>query len=457
MKDKPDNRASQACATVAIVGRPNVGKSSLFNLLAKRRISIVDARAGITRDRVSTVLDVDGLAFELVDTGGMGFSDDEALTRDVNRQIRFALESADVVVFVVDAQEGLMPLDRYVSEQLRPLGKPVILVANKADNPQIAAAAAEFYVLGFAEAVVTSVTHSMGRSELLERIARDVASYAHGTVPRASEKKEGPLKLAIVGKRNAGKSTLVNLLAGADRQIVSELPGTTRDSVDVPVVVGGRDYILIDTAGVRRRRGVPDSVSFYGQVRTEGAIRRADVVLFVMDATTEVSQVDKKITHYVLDHYKPVVMMLNKWDLVTGATMDQFRAYIEDRLVGLDFAPIAAASARTGFNVREVMTVVEDLYRQARARVATHKINEIVGEAFSRRAPRPVRNRIGNLRYATQTGVAPPTVVLFVNDPKLFPPSYARYLQNRLREACPYSEIPVRIEFRRSGKKIAHR
>jgi len=453
MRNRIDRKTLQPTATVAIVGRPNVGKSSLFNLLAGRRISIVDAHAGVTRDRVSTVMEAGKHVFELVDTGGMGFSDEDTLTEDVAGQIQFALEAADVVVFVVDAQEGIMPLDQDVAGQLRHLGKPVILVANKADNPALEAQAGQFYALGFGEPLATSVAHTAGGAALLERIAEEVGAVAGGKPADGSVGEGGPLRLAIVGKRNAGKSTLLNLLVGGNRQIVSELPGTTRDSVDVPVTIDSHDYVLIDTAGVVRKRGISDSVSFYTQVRTEGAVRRSDVVLFMLDATTEISQVDKKITHYIVEHYKPVVIVINKWDLAGDATMGGFRRYIEGKLAGLSFAPIVAASARTGFNMHEVLAVARDLHSQARARVTTHEINEILSDAFARRSPKPTSNRIGKLRYATQARVAPPTVVLFVNEPKLFSGSYARYLQNRLRKTCPYAEVPIRIEFRASGRR----
>jgi len=437
-----------ALPRIAIVGRPNVGKSSLFNALAGRRIAIVDAQPGITRDRVSATIEIEGRPVEIMDTGGMGIEDTDDLTEEVERQIEIAMAEADLILFLVDVREGILPLDELVAERVRRLEKPVIPVANKADNPRMAEGAGEFHALGCGAPAVISVTHSRGIDELTQRIDRTLPRFAGET----AEAEAGPLKIAIVGKRNAGKSTLVNHLAGEARVIVSEVAGTTRDSVDVPFEYDGRRFIGIDTAGVRRRKSVKESVDFYSMSRTRGSIKRAEVVLFLLDCTTKISSVDKNLGFFIVEEKKPVVMVVNKYDLAGEVEPEEFRTYIDSRLTGLAFAPMVFISAKTGFNVPAALDVAEDLFSQANTRVTTGQLNRVVAEMFQRRRPRRYAGGAPKIYYATQTGVAPVTIVFFVSNPKAFNRNYRRYVENFLRRTLPFEEVPLRLIFRESGR-----
>ena len=431
-----------ALPVVAIVGRPNVGKSSLFNRLAGRRIAIVDSVSGVTRDRVTTEIEHAGRRFELSDTGGMGLSDPDALSADVERQIDLACRQADLIIFVVDVRSGLVPLDRYVAERLRQLEKTTVLVANKAETRKLREAAAEFYALGFGEPMPVSAQEGFGRLDLLDRV---VAS-----LPPIGEPPPEPIfKLAIVGRRNVGKSTFINALAREERMIVSERPGTTRDAVDVRFERDGQAFLAIDTAGVRRRSSVADSVEFYSQARTERSIRRCDVAVLMLDATVPVGRIEKHLARYIVEHHKPCVIVVNKWDLVAGsAVTSQYREYLDAKLPALWFAPLVFTTAVSGRHVASVVDVSQALHRQARTRVATGELNRVISQAVKERSPRPRRNRLPKILYATQVSVEPPTIILFVNDPALFDASYKRYLANRLRERLPFAEVPIRLLWR---------
>ena len=427
---------------VAIVGRPNVGKSSLLNCLAKKFISIVDPVAGTTRDRVSVFLEFGEREFEMMDTGGMGNVDPLLLAGEIEAQIEIALRRADLILFVTDAKDGLTPFDRTIAARLRTLSKPIVLVANKVDSPRDEAGVGEFQELGLGEPAILCALEGVGRSELLERI---VALLPTAPAPRH----EAPLmKLAILGRQNAGKSTLVNTLAGEERVIVSELAGTTRDAIDVQFTMGDRQFIAIDTAGVRRKVRLKERVDFYSLSRAERTIRRADVVLLLLDARAEVTDVDKKIARHVEEQVKPCIIAVNKWDLAKGIEPDKFVEYVRDRLPGIEFAPITFISGKTGHNVTETVTLAQELHEQANVRVNTARINAVVEKAVSARSPAPVGRRMPKIYYGTQTGVAPPTIVLFVNDPALFPAVYARYLMNCFRNELPFSEVPIRLYFR---------
>lgn len=432
-----------ALPVVTIVGRPNVGKSSLLNALARQRVSIVDARAGITRDRVSVVLEHGQRWFELVDTGGIGIVDDQHLEDHVEEQIRFALAQADLVLLVVSAPDGIHPLDARAAELLRPLGKPVLLVANKVDEERHAADAAAFCRLGFGEPLPVSALHGRGRTELLEAVLARLG-------PQPGEPPEPPvMKLAIVGKRNAGKSTLVNRLAGEPRCIVSQTPGTTRDAVDVRFELGGRKFVAIDTAGIRRKRSM-DDIDFYSFRRALRSIQRADVALHLIDATVPVSEVDVRIAQAVVDEHKPLVIGVNKWDLAEGrAAPEEFEHYLNQTLPVAPYAPIVLLSAASGRNVAAVVDVALRLHRQACTRVPTARLNEALAEALRGRSPAPKRGtKPVKIYYATQVSVAPPTLAIFCNDPALVTQNYRRFLENRLREALPLHEVPIRLLFR---------
>jgi GTP-binding protein len=433
--------AAAALPAAAIVGRVNVGKSSLFNRLARQRLAIVDPTPGVTRDRLTTPIRHQGRRFELIDTGGLGGQGQAALRRDIEQQVEIALRRADAVVYVVDVRSGLLPLDEEIARRLRLLDKPIILAANKADTPQLADAAQEFHALGLGEPLPVSAAEGLGRGDLLDRI---VALLPESTGPETEEE----FAIAIVGRRNVGKSTFVNQLAHEERVIVSEVPGTTRDAIDVRFEVDGRGYLAIDTAGLRRRGKVEDSVEFFSIARTKRAIRRADVVLLLMDITEPVGQLEKQLASEIEEQSKPVILVLNKWDLAQGYDPRRFGRYVDRVLPGLAFAPVALVSAKEGVGVLDTLGLARELYRQASTRVTTGQLNRVVEEAMRIRGPHRRARRPPKLFYVTQVQVRPPTLVLFVNNPSIFDAAFSRFLGNYLRKHLPYSEVPIRIFFR---------
>ena len=429
----------------AIVGRPNVGKSSLFNWLAGRRIAIVDPTPGVTRDRLATPVQAGNRYFELVDTGGMGIEDADKLTRDVERQIDYAIDRASVILFVVDGRSGLVPLDLTAAERLRGVGKPVLLVANKCDHPALDQQLAEFYKLGFGDILPVSAQQSRGRTVLLERI---VANLPTEVSEEPADDRE-PLKIAIVGRRNTGKSTFINALAQEERTIVSEVEGTTRDSVDVAFERDGRTIIAIDTAGVRYRGSVKSDVDFYSLSRAERSIRRADVVLHFFDASKKASMVDKQLAGYILDNYKPAVFVVNKWDLAKGkAFTGEYGEYLRRVFPSLEHVPIAFLTAKDGKNVQKVINLAQNLHKQAIKRAATADLNRVVQQAVKDQSPPMRKNRVPKVYYVTQVATDPPTVVVFTNGPDLFDKTYQRYLLKTLRDRFPFCDVPIKLYLR---------
>jgi len=429
---------------VAIVGRPNVGKSSLLNCLAGRRIAIVHAQPGVTRDRVSAVCALGGGHVELVDSGGVGVEDAEGLTRQVEEQIARAVADADVVIFLVDARDGVMPLDRLVARRLRRADKPVVLAANKVDHPNLATESGELTVLGFGEPVRISARHGLGIGELTEAV-----SAALGGLP-APPPRQAVMKLAVVGKRNVGKSSFINALAGQQRVIVSERPGTTRDSVDVTVELDGRAFTLIDTAGVRKRRRIREDLDFYSHHRALRSIRRADVVALMIDASVPVGKVDKLLGAAAVEEFKPVVLVVNKWDLARQrASGADYRDYLEKVFPFLTYAPLSLTSAAEGLNVGQTVLLAEELFAQANTRVSTGDLNRAMKAIAAVRGPSAKRGaRQPKVYYASQTAVAPPTIVCFVNDPASFTGDWERFLVNQLRSRLPFAEVPIRLLLR---------
>lgn len=457
---------------IAIVGRPNVGKSSLLNRLARRRVSIVDPSPGVTRDRVSVVLELDPplnagrgaeprLA-ELTDTGGFGVytaedgrfnevgEDLSRLTPQIETQIKLAIEQSDLILLVIDAQAGLTSLDHEVARLLRQRGAQdrVITVANKVDGDSWLASGLAGSALGLGSIHCVSAKSGLGIRGLLDAI------YGMVDRPAAPEAME-ELKIAIVGKRNAGKSTLVNALAGQERVIVSEIAGTTRDAIDVRFELDGRRLLAIDTAGVRRRKSVATPVEIYGHQRMLDAIRRADVVLLLIDAATPVSVVDRKLAQELQDQFKPTVIAVSKWDMVDPdrAGPEQFQEYLSRELQGLDYAPIVLMSAHEQIGVREAVAMAFNLHRQAGHRIGTGELNRVVEHILKRRGPSSRLGTQAKLLYAAQVASHPPTLALVVNHPELFRGRYERYLLNRLREELPFSEVPIRLLFRARQRK----
>jgi GTP-binding protein len=433
---------------VAIVGRPNVGKSSLFNWLAGRRISIVDPTAGVTRDRVSTTIEHGGRFWELVDTGGMGIQDVDNLTADVERQIQVALDSADVVVFVVDVREGVVPLDEEVASRLRTTKKPVVLVANKADTEKLAQQAGEFFKFGFGEPLCVSADQKLGKEELFDAILAKLPPDTGEPPPG-----EVALKLAIVGRRNAGKSTFINSLAGAERVIVSEVPGTTRDSIDVRFERDGKTFVAIDTAGVRKKATLATDVEFYSMHRAQRSIRRADVVLHFLDARHRIGRVDKQLAEYIVEENKPAIFVVNKWDLVKeNIATEKMGHYVRAMFPMLEHVPIAFITAKKGKNTLRLLQLAVQLHKQAAVRVGTGDLNRAVRAAVEASPPPMKGNRQPKIFYATQIGVHPPTVVLFTNGPELFDDTYVRYLTKVLRDTFPFSEVAIKVVLRAKGE-----
>jgi GTP-binding protein len=457
---------------VAIVGRPNVGKSTLFNRMVGDRAAIVEDTAGTTRDRVYGESDWNGRRFMMVDTGGLELAPGSTIEERVQDQARVAIEEADVVLFVVDAAAGIAPLDHEVADRLRRAQRPTVLVVNKADNPRREAEGAEFYALGFDPAITISAQHGRNTGDLADLIVEllppadptaeseprpepDASDWA-GEFPTDAELAElaetdvGPPRVAIVGRPNTGKSTLVNKVLGQERMIVSDVPGTTRDAIDTEVVIDGEPLVLIDTAGIRRRGSIAAGTERYSVLRSLKAIDRADVAVVLTDATERFTAQDAHVVGYVLDAGKGLVLVINKWDQIEKDehTADQWLRKLRRDAPYLEWADIVFASAMTGQRVerilREARRVAEERYR----RVATAEVNRVVGDAVAAHPPPTARGRRARVLYATQVAVAPPTFIIFVNDPELFHFSYRRYIENRLREAFGFAGTPIRLRFR---------
>ncbi len=438
-----------AFPVVALVGRPNVGKSSLLNRMARRRVSIVEPTPGVTRDRVTALVEHGGRAFQVMDTGGIGLFDEALLKEEVERQIQAAFLEADLLLFLVDVREGLTPVDGEVASFLRKAEKPVLLVGNKAESPAARVEASAFLRLGFGDPHLVSALEGFGVPELLDKVV--------DFLPPAGEEKasrEPLMKIAVLGKRNAGKSSLINYLAGEERVIVSELPGTTRDAVDVLFEREGRRILAIDTAGLRKRRSIQDAVEFFSMKRAEKAALRADVTLLLFDVSRPISRVDQTLARFLADHHKPVVIAGTKWDLARDRTgPEDWEEYIRAKLAGLSFAPISFFSVKEGFHVEETLELCWEIFSQSRVRVGTGELNRVLREALDRVSPRARRGaKAPKVFYATQPEIGPPTIVLFVNDPSLFSRDYLRFLQNRLRKELPFKEVPIRILLRAREK-----
>ena len=442
-----------ALPKVVIVGRPNVGKSSLLNWLAGRRIAIVDDLAGVTRDRVGALVqlgdDENPRFFELIDTGGIGMVDRDDLSEDVDRQIDTAINEASLILFVVDIREELMPLDEEVARRLRYLKTPVILVMNKADYPEIDQRGGEFYKLGRGKPIPVSSQQNRNRKALLKMIEEMLPSG------KDAKPAEAVMKIAVVGRPNTGKSTFINTLAHAERMIVSERPGTTRDSVDVHFELDGLPFLAIDTAGVKRKAKIRDSLDFYSIHRAERSIRRADVVLMLIDPTQGITRLDKQLADYIAKEYKPCIFTINKWDLMltdrndpSQGNMARFANVVQHAFRNMSYMPLAFITAQTGKNVKALLNLGQSLYKQANRRVGTGALNRVLREAVEAHPPAMSENRNPRVYYATQVGTNPPTIVLFVNSTRLFDPTYQRYLLNVFREKLPFHDIPIKLYMR---------
>ena len=427
--------------TVAIVGRPNVGKSTLINRISGKRIAIVDDMPGVTRDRLYADCEWCGKEFTLIDTGGIDDGED-GISVSVKRQALDAVELSDVVIFLTDVKQGVLSGDREIAEVLRKSKKPIVLAVNKGD-----AAAREnvydFYSLGLGEPFLISAAHGSGVGDMLDEVC---AGF-----PRSeSEEGERPLSIALVGKPNVGKSSLVNRLLGYERSIVSDVAGTTRDAIDTPITVNGRDYILIDTAGMRRKRDIEaKSIERYSVVRAIAAIKRADVVLVVMDASQPISEQDEKIAGLVHEEGKPSVIVMNKWDAVEKDThtASEKTLDLKEKLAFMSYFTSITVSALTGQRVEKLMAAASASYDNATRRISTGLLNELVGQAIAATEPTARKGRRPKIFYVSQPEVCPPVFVFKVNDAKLIHFSYERYLENSSRRAFDFSGTPIRLKF----------
>jgi GTP-binding protein len=437
---------------VVIVGRPNVGKSSLFNWLIEKRIAIEDPTAGVTRDRLVQRVSLDGRVVDLVDTGGMGFDDPDGLTAKIDAQIESGIGTAAVVMLVVDVRTGLLPADVEVARRVRKSNAPVLLVANKADSPKFDPEAHDFDPLGFGPPLVVSARQHRNREELVEAIG---ARLPEAWPDEPDEIDLPEMKLAIVGRRNVGKSTFVNALAHEERVITSPVAGTTRDSVDVRFEVDGHSFLAIDTPGLRRTKSRTTDLDFYSTHRAQRSIRRADVVLLFFDATEPVGKVDKQLAETITEESKPVVFVVNKWDLYAAdVKRKEWADYLRDEFRMMPWAPVAFATAKSGRNVKAVIDTAQRLYRQSRTRVPTARLNTVLREAVeANQPPADTRGRPVRLYYATQVEAAPPTIVISTSAPRSVSEPYKRYLLNTFRKALPFHEVPIRLLLRGKSKE----
>ncbi len=434
---------------VAIVGRPNVGKSTLFNRLVGERRAIVEDQPGTTRDRVYGITDWGGIDFNIVDTAGLQDVDEieaassSEIARHTREQAQFAIHEADVIVFMVDTKTGLTGGDLEVADLLRRTDKPTIVVANKADSTSRRDLAMEFYELGLGDPIPISAYHGSGTGDLLDRVVEALPEFEE--LPET----EGP-KIAIVGRPNVGKSRLLNALLGQERSIVSDVPGTTRDSVDTQLVWAGQPVTLIDTAGIRRKGRVDQGIEQYSVLRSIRSIERSDVVLLVIDATESFTAQDLHIAGYVEEQKKGMVVVVNKWDLIEkdATTMEEYKTRAKDALDFMPYAPLTFISAKMGQRVPQVLDMALTVVDERVRRVPTAALNKMLKDAVAKHPPPSKPNKWLKFYYMTQADVSPPTFIFFVNDPTLVHFSYKRYLENQLRESFGYSGNPIRMSFR---------
>jgi GTP-binding protein len=432
---------------VAIVGRPNVGKSSLLNWLAGARIAVVDDQPGVTRDRLAHLVEHQGRYFELVDTGGMGIDDVDRLTEHIERQIEIAIDSAAVNLFVVDTRSGLAPLDDEVARRLRRVSAPVVCVANKTDNEHLAPQAEEFRKLGFDPLVKVSTRENRGRDDLLQAILEGLPA-ADASEP--DDIAEPEMKFAIVGRRNVGKSTFINALCHEERMIVSEIPGTTRDSVDVRFELDGKTFVGIDTPGLRRTKSIQNDIEYYGMHRAMRSVRRADVVLLFFDCAQPISKVDKQLCDYIVEQHKPCIFVVNKWDQYVGKVpTEEWVTYLNDTFRTMRYAPIAFVTGKTGKNAKTLLNHAQMLFKQSRTRESTGQLNRVIRQAIKANPPPVFKQRIPKIYYATQVGVQPPTIVLFCSNPQAISKPYQRYLLGVLHDELEAQEVPIKLYFRK--------
>jgi GTP-binding protein len=435
---------------VAIVGRPNVGKSTFFNYLAGKRISIIDDTPGVTRDRIYAESEWRGRKFTIIDTGGIETSTDDYIKQQMIRQASIAIDMADVIVMLVDCKAGMTALDEEVASILRKAAKPVLVAVNKVDSPgQPPADIYEFYNLGIGEIYPISSIHGLGIGELLDAV------YEHFPASGETGADDEAVKVAVIGKPNVGKSSIINRILGEERVIVSDVPGTTRDAIDSLFETDGERYLFIDTAGIRRKSRVDEEIERYSVLRAWSAVDRADVCIIMIDAQDGVTEQDTRIAGYAHEQGKASIIAVNKWDLVnkqTG-TLEKFRKKVAEDLEFMNYAPIVFISAKTGQRVDRLLELIDYVFAQASLRIQTGVLNDVLNEAVAMVQPPADKGKRLKVYYMTQTGVRPPRFVLFVNNAELMHYSYERYLKNTLRSNFGFEGTPIWFTIREKGEE----
>ncbi len=434
---------------VAVVGRPNVGKSTFFNYLAGSRISIVEDTPGVTRDRIYTEVEWRSRRFTLIDTGGIEPYSEDIIMQQMKRQAEIAIETADVIIFMVDAKDGMTATDKEVATMLRKSQKPIVLTVNKVDRvgdppPEVY----EFYNLAMGDMIVISSVHGLGMGDVLDAV------YSHFPDENNEEDDDETIKVAVVGKPNAGKSSLINSILGEDRVIVSNIPGTTRDAIDTHVEKDGQKFTFIDTAGIRKRSKINENIEKYSAIRSWTAIERADVCLIMIDAEDGVTEQDTKIAGYAHQQGKASIIVINKWDIIekeTG-TLEEYRKTVHEKLGFMTYAPVIFISAKTGQRVHKIYELIKFVADQAAFRISTGMLNDLIYEAVAMVQPPSDKGKRLKIYYMTQASIKPPTFIIFVNDLELFHYSYERYLENQLRKSFGFEGTPIRFIHRQRDK-----
>ncbi|WP_379162299.1 ribosome biogenesis GTPase Der [Paenibacillus sp. sgz5001063] len=433
---------------VAIVGRPNVGKSTIFNRLIGDRLAIVEDKPGITRDRIYGVSDWNGKSFSVIDTGGIEIDGEDAILKSIRVQAELAIEEADVIVFMCEAKTGLTNSDEEVAQILFRSGKPIVLAINKVDNMKRTEDIYEFYSLGIGDPIGISGSHGTGIGDLLDVVVERLPEKTD------EEYDDDVIRVALIGRPNVGKSSLVNAILGEERVIVSDVAGTTRDAIDTPFERDGQRYVLIDTAGMRKRGKVYENTEKYSVMRAMKAIERADVVLVVINGEEGIIDQDKHIAGYAHDAGKASIFVVNKWDAVEkdDKTMQNFETNIRDHFLFMSYAPVVFLSALTKQRLQKLLPVVQHVAQQHALRITTHLVNDVVSDAVAINPPPTDKGRRLRINYVTQVAVKPPTIVVFVNDPSLMHFSYERYLENKIRAAFNFEGTPIRLFTRRKSE-----
>ncbi|MDD6956463.1 MAG: ribosome biogenesis GTPase Der [Solobacterium sp.] len=429
--------------TIAIVGRPNVGKSTVFNRMLEQRLSIVEDTPGVTRDRIYGDCSWLNKTFRLIDTGGIQIAD-QPFAKEINMQVEIAIEEADVIIFLTSGKEGLTNDDQYIARLLRKSNKPVVLGVNKIDGQEKIDNIYEFYSLGLGDPIPVSGSHGIGIGDLLDECTKQMPD-------KQKDSYEGMIKFAIIGRPNVGKSSLTNAFLKQDRVIVSNIEGTTRDAIDTVFVANDKTYVVIDTAGIRKRGKVYENIEKYSVLRAKGAIERADVVLIVIDGEKGIIEQDKHVAGLAHEAKKGVIIVYNKWDLVEkdDKTMDKITKEIRDQFAYLDYAPVAFTSAKDGKRVNTLLPLIDEVYNNVNLRIKTNVLNEVIMDAQLANPAKTHNGKRLKIYYASQVETAPCVIALFVNDPELMHFSYQRYIENKVREAFGFEGVPITIVARK--------